>query len=360
MCLATQNYEFVPMSRILIAVLNWGMGHASRTLPIIEGALELGWEVDVASTGDAMVWLKRRLKENDRVKFFEKPGASIVYSKHFTMLTIAAQTPKLIKSIFDEKQWTREHVLNRNISKIFSDNCYGVYHKDVPAILMTHLLRFPVAKVFSPFAQIVVRNLAGRFNEVWVPDNHDGEDSLAGVLTSKNIHKNTKFIGVLSRLKPFEGKSEFLLVGLVSGPEPHRSIMEKALRSWMRKKGGKGLIIAGKPGGGNIVSGNITTLYDPSDDEISAAISGAETLICRSGYTTLLDLASLGKRAILIATPGQKEQEILSEFWADKYGFAICTQQELEKLHVPEISGIAPKTSVNKTALNELAAWLQK
>ena len=355
-----QNYDIVPMSRILIAVLNWGMGHASRSLPLIEGAIDLGWEVDIASTGDAMVWLKSRLKGNPKVKFFEKPGATITYSRHFTMLTIAAQTPKLIKSIFDERKWTLEHVEKRSISKIFSDNCYGVHHPDVPSVLMTHLLRFPVSSFFSPFAQIVIQKLVGRFDEIWVPDNPRGDHSISGILSSKTIHHNTKFIGILSRLKPSQSNSTTPLVGMVSGPEPHRTTMENALRKWMELRGERGLIIAGKPGGGKSVMNNITTLYDPSDEEISEALCGSEIFICRSGYTTLLDLASLGKRAILIPTPGQKEQEMLCEVWADKFGFAKCTQRELENMRVPEISGIAPTSNGNHAAINELAAWLKK
>ncbi|MFB1020291.1 MAG: glycosyltransferase, partial [Flavobacteriales bacterium] len=134
------------MSRILIAVLNWGMGHASRTLPIIEGALDLGWEVDVASTGDALIWLKNRLKNRSGVTFFDKPGAAITYSHKFTMLKLVAQTPKLLLSISEEKKWTAKHVKERSITKIFSDNCLGTYDANVPSVLMTHLLKFPVPK----------------------------------------------------------------------------------------------------------------------------------------------------------------------------------------------------------------------
>ena len=347
------------MSRILIAVLNWGMGHASRTLPIIEGALDIGWEVDVASSGDAMIWLKGRLSKNSKVKFFEKPSATITYSRFFTTLTIAAQTPKLIKSIYDERQWTIKHVKERSITKIFSDNCYGVHHPDVPSVLMTHLLRFPVAPLFSPVAQIIIQKLVERFDGLWVPDNPKGNCSISGLLSSKTIHHNTKFIGILSRLKPSQPDSTTPLVGLVSGPEPHRTIMENALRKWMKIQEVRGIIIAGKPGGGKSVVNNITTLYDPSDQEISDAICGSEILICRSGYSTLLDLAALGKRAILIPTPGQMEQEILSEVWAAKFGFSQCTQRELEKMYIPGISGIPPKITANKTAINELAAWLK-
>lgn len=358
------------MSRILIAVLNWGMGHASRTLPIIEGALELGWEVDVASTGDALVWLKNRLGNKSGVTFFDKPGAVITYSHHFTMLKIVAQTPELLSSISEEKKWTAKHVKTRSITRIFSDNCYGTFHPDVPSVLMTHLLKFPVPPLFRPIAQFTIRRFASRFTEVWVPDLPPGPNSLSGLLTSKTIHPKTKFIGILSRLvtpsNNLHPTSKVFapLVGIVSGPEPHRTTMENAIRKWMEKRCEEGIILAGKPGGSSRSDGKVVTLYDPSDIEIAEAICSSEILICRSGYTSLLDLVALRKRAILIPTPGQREQEELSVVWSDKFGFATCSQKDLENFKIPEISGEFPSELFskvpNKTAMNELATWLKK
>ena len=365
-----QNYELAAMSRILIAILNWGMGHASRTLPIIEGAIELGWEVDVASTGDALIWLKNRLNNKPGVTFFDKPGAVITYSHRFTMLKIATQTPKLLSSISAEKKWTAKHVKSRSITRIFSDNCYGTFHADVPSVLMTHLLNFPVSPLFRPFSQLAIRKFASRFTEVWVPDLQPGPNSLSGILTSKTIHPKTKFIGILCRLitpsNNVHSSSKVLapLVGIVSGPEPHRTTMENALRKWMIKRGEEGVIIAGKPGGSTRTDGKIVTLYDPSDKEIAEAICASKILICRSGYTSLLDLAALNKRAILIPTPGQREQEELSGVWSEKFGFATCSQNDLVNFEIPEISGEFPSELSskvpNKTAMNELATWLKK
>ena len=357
------------MSRILITVLNWGMGHASRTLPIIEGALDLGWEVDVASKGDALVWLKNRLKDKSGVTFFDKPGAVITYSHQFTMLKIVAQTPQLLLSIYKERKWTAKHVKSRSITKIFSDNCLGTYDVNVPSVLMTHLLRFPVPWILSPMAQWMLRRFTRHFSEVWVPDLPPGKTSISGPLTSKTIHPKTKFIGILSRLEnPSKDLTQtsttpYPLVAIISGPEPHRTTMENALRTWMQNRPEKGLIFAGKPGGGFRKDGDILTLYDPSDVEISKAIYTAQILICRSGYTTLLDLVALKKQAILIPTPGQMEQEVLSTFWTEKFGFASCTQDDLKNLMIPEMSGGFPQELFskppNKTAMNELAAWLK-
>ncbi len=357
------------MSRILITVLNWGMGHASRTLPIIEGALDLGWEVDVASTGDALKWLKDRLKNRSGVTFFDKPGTVVTYSHKFTMLKIIAQIPQILISIYQEKIWTKKHVKSRSITKIISDNCLGTYDVNVPSVLITHLLKFPVPWILSPLAQWQLRRFTRHFLEIWVPDCPPGPTSIAGPLTSKAIHPKTKFIGILSRLvipsKELTQTSSttYPLVGIVSGPEPHRTTMENALRKWMQNRSEKGIIFAGKPGKKPRKDGNTLTLYNPSDVEISKAICASKILICRSGYTSLLDLVALKRQAILIPTPGQMEQEILSVVWNEKFGTASCTQKDLSQLMVPEMSGEFPQEliskSPNKTAMNELAAWLK-
>ena len=357
------------MSRILIAVLNWGMGHASRTLPMIEGALDLGWEVDVASSGDALMWLKNRLKNRSGVTFFDKPGAVISYSHKFTMLKLISQTPKLLLSISEEKKWTAKHVKSRSITKIISDNCLGTYDANVPSVFMTHLLKFPVPWILSPIAQRLLRRYTRHFSEVWVPDSPPGMTSISGPLTSRTIHPKTKFIGILSRLvNPSKNLTHtsttpYPLVGIVSGPEPHRTKMENALRKWMQSRPEKGLIFSGKPGLSSRKDEDILTLYDASDVEISEAICASHILICRSGYTSLLDLVALKKHAILIPTPGQMEQEVLSEVWTVKFGFASCTQKDLENLMIPEVSGRFPpelfSKAPNKTAMNELAAWLK-
>jgi hypothetical protein len=138
--------------------------------------------------------------------------------------------------------------------------------------------------------------------------------------------------------------------------------MEHALRAWMETAPGPDdalrLVIAGKPGGGRTQAGRVTTWYDPTSEELSWALAEAGTVVCRSGYSTLLDLAVLGRTAVLVPTPGQPEQEDLARHWARAFGFATCTSTDLERGRVPGPAGNPPHVRANDDAIARLEAWL--
>ena len=137
--------------------------------------------------------------------------------------------------------------------------------------------------------------------------------------------------------------------------------MEEALRAWMlnRPDLGKCLIIAGKPEGGVREDGQVTTWYDPTSEELAHALATADTVVCRSGYSTLLDLAVLGRTAVLVPTPGQPEQEDLARHWARAFGFATCSQTDLEAGRVPQPAGNPPHVRPNEIAIARLRAWTE-
>ena len=148
---------------------------------------------------------------------------------------------------------------------------------------------------------------------------------------------------------------------MVSGVEPHRSLMEAALRTWMADTAGPCLIIAGQPGGGTRQDGHITTWCDPTDAELASALQGAGTVVCRSGYSSQLDLAALETRAILIPTPGQPEQALLGKLWSERFGFTCLTQRQLEAGELPEeATGALPDLEPNVRAFERLSTWLHE
>lgn len=141
---------------------------------------------------------------------------------------------------------------------------------------------------------------------------------------------------------------------MVSGPEPHRKLMELALLRWMKGIPGPCLLIAGRPGDKVEVNDHVTVWPDPSAEDLAGALCGAETIVCRSGYSSLLDLAALGQRAILVPTPGQPEQLLLARHWAQTFGMATCTQHELESGLVPVVSGSPAQLEPNTKAQQAL------
>lgn len=322
--------------RVLFAILDWGMGHATRSAPLIAHSLDQNWVVHVASKGTALAFLRTEF-EGTNVIFHTKPGPEIKYARRGNLIKIALQIPAFLSSIRSEKQWTVAQVAQHNVSHIVSDNCYGVAHPTVPSALISHQLQLPVPRALRWIAKAFVIQQAQRFKAVWVPDTSDF--ALSGSLASANPLQHQTSIGVLSRLSLTEETGPWNRVGMVSGPEPHRSLMEAALRQWITSDSAPGLLIAGRPSGQREQEGNLTVWPNPSRAELSSALHGATTVVCRSGYSSLLDLAALGKSAILVPTPGQPEQLQLARHWKKRWGMAMMSQSELERGSLPATTG---------------------
>ena len=336
---------------VLFALLDWGMGHATRTAPLIQFAADQGWAVHVATKGTALAFLRTQFSP-EAISFHTKPGPDITYAKRGTWMKIAAQVPEFLSSIRKETSWTAEFVARHGITHIVSDNCYGVHHPDIPCVLMSHQLQLPVPNAVAALASTFVNKHAAQFRSVWIPD--DESVGLSGALTSHHQLPHAEYVGILSRLSPHAAQGNWRTVGMVSGPEPHRKLMELALLRWMKGVPGPCLLIAGRPGDKVEVNDHVTVWPDPSAEDLAGALRGAETIVCRSGYSSLLDLAALGQRAILVPTPGQPEQLLLARHWAQTFGMATCTQHELESGLVPVVSGSPAQLEPNTRAQQAL------
>jgi len=336
---------------VLFALLDWGMGHATRTAPLIQFAVDQGWAVHVATKGTALAFLRTQFSP-EAISFHTKPGPDITYAKRGTWMKIAAQVPEFLNSIRKETSWTAEFVARHGITHIVSDNCYGVHHPDIPCVLMSHQLQLPVPNAVAALANTFVNKHAAQFRSVWIPD--DESVGLSGALTSHHQLPHAEYVGILSRLSPHAAQGNWRTVGMVSGPEPHRKLMELALLRWMKGIPGPCLLIAGRPGDEVEVNDHVTVWPDPSAEDLAGALCGAETIVCRSGYSSLLDLAALGQRAILVPTPGQPEQLLLARHWAQTFGMATCTQHELESGLVPVVSGSPAQLEPNTKAQQAL------
>jgi hypothetical protein len=340
---------------VLFAILDWGMGHATRSAPLIAHALDQNWEVHVASKGTALAFLRTQFSGSD-VTFHVKPGPEIRYARRGNLLKIALQIPSFLSSIQSEEHWTASLVSRHNITQIVSDNCYGVAHSTVPSALISHQLQLPVPQGIRWLAKAFVIRQAKRFDVIWVPDTPDF--SLSGSLAAANPLDHQVAIGVLSRL-PMNGEAgNWNRVGMVSGPEPHRSLMESALRKWILADSAPGLLIAGRPGGNIEQEDNLTVWPNPSQEELASALRGATTIVCRSGYSSLLDLAALGRSAILVPTPGQPEQLQLAAHWKERWGMTCVSQTELKRGVLPADKGRIPAHHPNELAYAVLEAFV--
>lgn len=318
--------------RVLIAPLNWGLGHATRCIPIIRLLLERGHQVSIASDGDSLDLLK---KEFPDITFFNLPSYNIQYSRNIpAWLFTLWRTRVFLKSIAREHRAAEEIIRQHNIELVIADNRYGCWSDSVKAVFISHQLNLvmpPGTKWMGAAINFFHRRLIRRFNAVWVPDmpNH----VMSGELTQTML--SAEFIGLLSRFERRDEPKRYQLAVVLSGPEPQRTLLEKNLLPQAIMHNIPTVFVRGmvneKMGESEIENVKIYN-YLKSDD-LQRVINQSEVIVSRSGYSTLMDLAVLKKKAVLIPTPGQPEQEYLAaKFMKERVAYAV----DQEKLDLEE------------------------
>lgn len=321
--------------RILLAPLDWGLGHASRCVPLIRKFLKAGDSVTLAGSGPSAALLREQFPE---LILLELPGYRIRYPSHGGLVPyLGLQLPEILRSIRREHEWMKELIRDQSFDLIVSDNRYGLWHPDVHSVLITHQLTLQLPAVLKWAKGLVQRRMdrwMEHFNEIWVPD-HAGNDNLSGLLSHPPaVASHVKYIGPLSRFSAYrkEGsiKKQWDAVALLSGPEPQRSLLEALLVKRLRLSGQKARLITGQPGQPRHHSsdGSIEFVNHLNDADLAQTLLTAGTIYCRSGYSSLMDLDALGLKAILIPTPGQTEQEYLAAHFREK-GWQVMKQSEL-------------------------------
>lgn len=305
--------------KILIAPLDWGLGHATRSIPLITGLLAEGCEVLIAADGTIQALLEQEFRE---LTFLPLKGYRIQYSqqKKWLPLKIVLQIPRLLFSIFSEHQWLKKMVKDHSIDAIISDNRFGLYHKHIPSIYITHQLLIKTGNRFSEGLLMKLHYwFIKKYYECWIPD-FEGNSNIAGQLSHPSpLPANVKYIGGLSRFetKPYAELKYDLLI-LLSGPEPQRTIFEKELLFQLKEYNGTALLVQGLPKANKISKTNenntIHVRNHIATQELNLVIEQSKIIISRSGYTTVMDMLKLQKKAILIPTPGQTEQEYLAQY----------------------------------------------
>jgi uncharacterized protein (TIGR00661 family) len=304
--------------RVLVCPLNWGIGHASRCVPIIKSLLDEGAEVVIAADGRPLEFLKKEFPELETIIF---KGYTPQYPDKRSMAwkIFWSMFPLLI-GIFKEHWRLKKIVKENKINAIISDNRFGLWSWKVPSVYITHQLMIKAPwhlKPVEPFLFLFHRFFVHRYDRCWVPDQV-GEDNLSGDLSHLYpVPAHVEFIGTLSRFENIkvDASTGNLILALVSGPEPQRSVFEKILRKQLSELDQPSILVAGIPEESTVEKINNLTIYShlPSN-ELLPFIKKAAFVICRSGYSTLMDLAMLNKKAVLIPTPGQTEQEYLAEY----------------------------------------------
>lgn len=314
--------------KILLAPLNWGLGHATRCIPLIRQFLAEGNEVVLAGDGDSIMLLRKTFPN---LRVVDLPSLELRYTYNAQQRGFYLRAiPALIRFTLADHYYLRQLLAREHFDRVISDNRFGLFSREVHCTYITHQL-YPILpkrlRIVQPIARALHALIYRRYSEVWVPDYADSTHNLAGDLAHGGaFDQYARYIGPLSRFSQYideEGTKvcqandhTYPVVAILSGLEPQRTYFEQALIADLKDAADRTLIVRGKIGVPATVThiGNITLVPHMSDEQLMRFMHDAQKIMVRSGYSTIMDLAILGllDKAYFYPTPGQSEQEYLA------------------------------------------------
>jgi predicted glycosyltransferase len=351
-------------ARILVAPLDWGLGHAARCVPVINALLEHDAVPVIGADGGPLALLRDEFPQLEHVVL---PGQEVRYGRGRSQVwSMVRQFPALLWGIRQEEARVARLVPQLRLDAVISDQRFGVRSEQVPGLLITHQV-FPFTPVAQRLMRAINRRHIARFDRCWIMDEEQAP-GLAGELShGRDLPANARYIGVHSRMAPHDGAgavARHRVVAVISGPEPQRTLFEEKLIAQLTDLPGEHLLVRGKPGArGARQLGNLHVVDHLSAADLRTALLGAERIVSRSGYTTLMDLVALGRSALIVPTPGQPEQEYLARLHRGTGRFLVQHQRNLDLraalAWAPAPAAPHPADHALEHALQDLAAMIR-
>ena len=323
--------------KVLVAVLNWGLGHATRCIPVIRSLQQENYQPIIASDGSALSYLRNELPE---LVSYELNPLHITYGPRS-----AFNFPYLmLKSLFWNAHLKKDASLIHSIHEkehltgIISDGRPYAFHRDVPSVYITHQLQVK-SGLFSRSSTAIHRQLIRRFDECWVPDLAPPHNVCGLMSQWKNADIPLRYIGIPSDLTHQKRAREYDHAAIIAGAEPERTKLEKKLIACFRELSGKNIILAGsKQRSSEKITDNLEIIGMASRAEVAQVMSRSDTLVVRGGYSTIMDLIKLQRKALLVPTPGQTEQLYLAEHLQRHHHFDRVSQAKLSAERIRQFS----------------------
>ncbi|MDR2963359.1 MAG: hypothetical protein LBU90_06995 [Bacteroidales bacterium] len=326
--------QHIENSTVIVAPLDWGLGHASRCIPIIKTLLAHNNRCIIASSGRALALLRL---EVPALEYEELPAYNIRYGRNTfsTFFKLLAQIPKALKIKQKEQNIANTLVQKYHANYIISDNRFGMYSPLCTSIFVTHQIRIRLPLLLQAFEYLFFmanKRMIAHFNECWIPD-YEGSQNLSGILSHSWKIPNTYYIGMLSARERVNVSKNYDIVCILSGPEPQRGLFETALLEILPQLPYTSCVVQG------IVSEEHTTTHTgnceirpfSTNKDINQLLCSAKIIVSRAGYSSLMDYEKLHLRAILVPTPGQSEQKYLSKYVGKNHRYFHISQRDLRK-----------------------------
>lgn len=352
---------------ILLAPLDWGLGHATRLIPIIKFLENKEVSLVLAASGRSKQLLQ---EEFPKLPMLDLPSYDIRYSKNgaLTSLKILTQIPRAARVMQEENRLLSDYIREFDLKAVITDNRPGLHSDEIPCVYITHQLEIRTGlRWLDRYASKIHQKWINKFDACWVPDQ-EKNGGLAGAL-SHPIRKTGfeyQYIGCLSRypkIEPSSKRKRLKLVLMLSGPEPQRGILEKKLLDQIKGLDAEIDFIRGLPGQMEkpIDNANIRFFNHLPATDLGKLIADSDLVVARCGYSTVMDLAILQKKAILIPTPGQAEQNYLSGYLKEKKYFHTISQSSLDLKKDIEDCLHSPYSALDCSGLEEkiIENWLR-
>jgi hypothetical protein len=325
---------------ILICPLEWGLGHATRMIPLARKLKEMSHNVIIGSGEEHLSLFRTELPGISYISFPGfKPGYSRVLPQYIYLLF---KIPVLLYHVFIEHWKLSRVITENNIDIIISDNRFGLWSRKITSVYVTHmpLIPFPKQVKFLEYIGVFLhRQIIKKYSLCFIPDL-PGDLNLTGRLSHGiRLPDNVRYIGILSKfiaagqslnMDPVKFQHNTVIL---SGPEPQREILKQKLVTLLINKEPRTVFFEGKPiKGGEIErKGNITFYSHLPAFRMKEIIESSDCIISRSGYTTIMELVSLNCTALIIPTPGQTEQEYLAYYLSEKKWFYTIPQKDIKE-----------------------------
>lgn len=350
---------------ILICPLEWGLGHSGRSLVIVKKLVAAGNNIIIGAGEEHLAFFR---KEAPGLTYISFPGYRPAYSRFLPQyLKLLINLPVLTLHTIREHNQLKKIIKEYNIDIVISDNRFGLWNRDIRTLYITHMPRIPFPSFFRflEFTGVLLhRMIIRRYSLCFIPDL-PGEPNVSGRLSHGiKLPANVRYIGLLSRFQETEGASSDSQetarhnTVVLSGPEPQREILRKQLADILKDREPVTVFLGGKPAGCEkmIREGNIIWHDHLNASAMRDTILTSDSIITRAGYTSVMELISLGCRALLIPTPGQTEQEYLARSLSEKGWFASVSQKNIR----PEGILVSKGASWPEDLITQSKVYLEK
>jgi UDP:flavonoid glycosyltransferase YjiC (YdhE family) len=341
--------------RVLFGIHNWGLGHATRDIVLIDEILRRGHSVDIISSGRAMKILKERYRKSCR--YFDVPDLYPLYmDKRFSNFKFAVHITNVIKSLKQARKISEKIIARGRYDKVISDCRMDVYDREDNSYLINHQIRFNLPFIFEDITEKLYAPVMRYYRYIIVPDSE--KNGLSGKLSHdlKYIDKKRiRYIGILSFLKKQAVAQEIDYFISLSGPEFARKDLEKKMLSQVKGLRGKIVIAGGNPDSSVKKANKHVTFYSYLNQaQQEEVMNAARFVIARGGYTTIMELVELEKKGVLlIPCPNQSEQEYLAELYEKKKWFHHVSQRKVNLVKDIETAkrfqGYVPEWKTNES-----------